>query len=518
MEKILDILQSKNYEKYKNIVVKGAEFIRANRHLSVEMLYPDGLNTTGFADEITEVLRSYISTDQVPNIEVVLKKSYVDKEILAHEVKGYIAQTFPALSATFRIEKSEKRGDEVFLEVSYDELMQPYTQTRNFVVAFEQYLQLRYCYIFHITTTLRKIEEVEVEEVPVFENAPVSSPREIHVLDAQSLIGEVPQAPAMYIKDIFEPCEGVVICGEIKFFKQLETKAKTDENGKEKPSKPYFKWVVKDFTGEISCLYFPTQTTLPKMEKLSNGAEVVMQGNVEADTFHGGFTFRVKQIALCILPKNLQEEVVYKPCPKQYQYVYPECIETSQQIDVFGNGAKDFVTPYLKDASFVVFDFETTGLDFSYAKIIEIGAVKITNGKILETFSSFVDPEELIPKEITELTSITQADVTNAPTFGMMLQDFYKFTRGCTLVAHNISFDYGFLNFYGKQAGYLFDNPLQDTLALAMKYVKGIKNYKLKTVATKLGVSLENAHRAVHDAMATAEVFIKIAEIIDQNA
>ena len=95
--------------------------------------------------------------------------------------------------------------------------------------------------------------------------------------------------------------------------------------------------------------------------------------------------------------------------------------------------------------------------------------------------------------------------------------DFYKFTRGAALVGQNVSFDYGFLSYFGKKYGYNFETEMEDTWQLAMQNLRGLKNYKLKTICAKLGVSLENAHRAVHDATATAECFIKLYEIIEQN-
>ena len=96
--------------------------------------------------------------------------------------------------------------------------------------------------------------------------------------------------------------------------------------------------------------------------------------------------------------------------------------------------------------------------------------------------------------------------------FHPVLQDFYKFTRNSVIVAYNIAFDYKFLYLAGNAQGYNFDNKQIDAMVLAKQKLKGLKNYKLKTVVTHLGVSLENAHRAVHDAIATAEAFVKLVD------
>ena len=158
-----------------------------------------------------------------------------------------------------------------------------------------------------------------------------------------------------------------------------------------------------------------------------------------------------------------------------------------------------------------------TGKDF----IIEIGAVKVRDGKIIERFMSYVDPHVHISNEITNLKGITDDDVMGAPSYEQVLADFYKFTRNSYLSGYNIiGFDCHFLNVFGKLSGYNFDNKIVDVFKLAQKEVKGTKNLKLGTVAEHLGVVLDNAHRAVYDAIATAEVLIKIsqmAEIPEEN-
>ena len=150
------------------------------------------------------------------------------------------------------------------------------------------------------------------------------------------------------------------------------------------------------------------------------------------------------------------------------------------------------------------------------SEIIEIGAIKIRKGGVIsEKFSTFVKPSTKIPAEITQLTGITDEDVETGISLEDAIADFYKFTRGATLVGHNVSFDYGFIAYYGKKVGYDFSqNEMQDTYGLAAKNVKGLKNYKLKTVAEHFGVSLKNAHRAYHDAYATAEVYLKLHEMM----
>ena len=164
------------------------------------------------------------------------------------------------------------------------------------------------------------------------------------------------------------------------------------------------------------------------------------------------------------------------------------------------------------DNTFVVFDIETTGFDNKKCKIIEIGAVKVKDGEVVDRFSEFVDPEVPIPEKITELTSITDNMVKGADKIETLLPRFKEFCEGCVLVAHNAKFDIGFMKEKSRQMGLTFDYPYMDTLTLARAMYPGLKNYKLDTISNHLQVILENHHRAVDDAGATAEIFIKMSD------
>ena len=149
--------------------------------------------------------------------------------------------------------------------------------------------------------------------------------------------------------------------------------------------------------------------------------------------------------------------------------------------------------------------------------MVEIGAVKIVNGKITEKFRSYVNPDgKKIDPKASETTGIYDEDVADALMDYQVLQDFYKFTRDAVIIGYNnINFDNVFLFGQAKKCRWNFDNETEDVFKLAQKYVSGVKNYKLGTIASSLGVLLENAHSAIYDAMATAEIFIKIAENIE---
>lgn len=167
----------------------------------------------------------------------------------------------------------------------------------------------------------------------------------------------------------------------------------------------------------------------------------------------------------------------------------------------------------LNDETYVVFDLETTGLSNRTCKIIEIGAVKVLNGKIIDKFSCMVNPECDIPEKITSLTGISNNDVKDANTIDVELKNFLDFSKDCTLVAHNASFDVYFLNKNCKEIfGYEIDNPFIDTVAFSQLIFNELKTYTLKSLSKHLGISLENHHRAVDDSEAGNKLFLILLE------
>ncbi len=166
---------------------------------------------------------------------------------------------------------------------------------------------------------------------------------------------------------------------------------------------------------------------------------------------------------------------------------------------------------------FVVFDLETTGIGAYSNEIIEIGAVKIANGVITETFSTFINPGRPIPYNIQKLTGINDTMVEDAPVIKQVLPAFLEFCGNAVLVAHNASFDTGFINQKAKDLCIHTDFTVVDTVAMARALLPELKKYKLDTVAKALGVPLENHHRAVDDAGATAEIFIRLLKRLDSK-
>jgi len=166
------------------------------------------------------------------------------------------------------------------------------------------------------------------------------------------------------------------------------------------------------------------------------------------------------------------------------------------------------------NADFVVFDIETTGFSPVNNKIIEIGAVKVQGGKITDRLSTFVNPQVPIPFEIEKLTGISDDMVVDAPGIEEVLPQFLEFCQDCVLVAHNATFDMSFVIENAVRLGLPDQYTYVDTVGIARVLLPNQAKHTLDAVAKTLGVSLENHHRAVDDAEATAEIFVKMIPML----
>ncbi len=167
--------------------------------------------------------------------------------------------------------------------------------------------------------------------------------------------------------------------------------------------------------------------------------------------------------------------------------------------------------------TFVVFDIETTGFSPVNNRIIEIGAVKVEEGKITDRFSTFVNPDVPIPLEIERLTSINDEMVMDSPQIDVILPQFMEFCKGAVLVAHNANFDMSFIMENCDRLGIEHDFTYIDTVGIARILLPGQAKHTLDAVAKTLGISLENHHRAVDDAEATAEIFVKFIPMLEKD-
>ena len=161
----------------------------------------------------------------------------------------------------------------------------------------------------------------------------------------------------------------------------------------------------------------------------------------------------------------------------------------------------------LEDATYCVLDLETTGISITTEKITEVGIMKVKNGEVIDEFEMFVNPEKPIPQRVVEVTNITDEMVKDAETIDKVFPKILEFVGDSIIVAHNASFDVGFLKHNAKLLGYEFNNTYIDTLPLAKDLFPDLKKYKLGKIADSLGIEVDVAHRALADVDTTVKVF-----------
>lgn len=169
------------------------------------------------------------------------------------------------------------------------------------------------------------------------------------------------------------------------------------------------------------------------------------------------------------------------------------------------------------DTTYCVLDLETTGFSPKTEKITEIGVMKLQNGKVIDEFSCFVNPQKPIPARVVEITNITDDMVKDAETIEKVFPKLLEFIEGSVLVAHNAEFDINFLKHNAIVLGYDFDYTYMDTLSLAKELFPDYKTYKLGRIAKNLGITVEVAHRALDDVETTVKVFTVMLEKLKER-
>ena len=169
----------------------------------------------------------------------------------------------------------------------------------------------------------------------------------------------------------------------------------------------------------------------------------------------------------------------------------------------------------LADAPYVVFDVETTGSSSEKGAITEIGALKLVGGQVVDEFATLVNPGRSIEPFVVRLTGITDRMVADAPSASEVMPLFEEFVEGCVLVGHNVQFDCAFVAAARAANGLPpLPNPVLDTLKLARTLVPGLKRYRLASLVSHFGARTAPNHRALADAAATAEVFLKLSTLL----
>ncbi len=313
---------------------------------------------------------------------------------------------------------------------------------------------------------------------------------------------------------------------------------------------------ITDYTGSYTVKIFDEKETAAKVDQaIKDGMTVLVRGSVSYDKYFRDYAIRplsimsvqkekkrddapVKRVELHLHTKMSAMDgvsdcsaLIKRAAEWGHQAVaitdhgvaqaFPEAMNTAAATGIkviygveayFVNDMVPIVTgrentPF--DGEFIVFDIETTGFNAQEDRITEIGAVRVKGGKVLDTFNTFANPEMPIPARITELTGITDEMVAGAPDEEAAVRSFFDFCgEAATLVAHNAPFDTGFIRAVCARHGMEYDYTSVDTVPMSRSLLKGLKNYKLDTVAKYLKLEDFNHHRACDDAKILADIFV----------
>lgn len=474
---------------------------KSTRFCTVIFLYPSNKHLN---DDDKKTLLNFIKKqlNLSASLEVKYKKSYLDDDLIQKHFLEIIKLNYPSLHALSEEDnlKITKSFNHISITFDVDENSVEYLNEDNFKTEVKSMLESKFCSDFTITLNkVKSSKELKLIKRDPSVTSEVKTPRyEISIL--KNIFGGSFLPNPEFIKNIKSEKSSVILSGKIENFEKKSYESKKEKTKRQ--IKYFYSFVLNDTTGKIGVKYFTTKSNEKKMDNLSDGQEVAILGDVR--TFNSVLNLYIKAIATCILPNKIEMPVMIS---NEFEHIFPEKYTTLTQENLFKK-----VEAYSKDIyeeTFVVFDVETTGLDYETDEILEIGAIKIKNGEIVSKWETLIRPKSPIPLAATKINNITDEMVKNSPTIDIAIRDFYKFSKNSKMLGCNVSFDQKFIQKAAKNIGIFFDNEFIDVMTLARSKLR-LTRYKLTNVAKRLDIPLNDAHRALADSLATAKIFLKL--------
>ena len=516
MESLIKYINEQTNNAFTDLKISDVIFNRSTQTVTFKFVYKKDRQTLTEQERelLNKLAKDFLNLNV--KIEVKTKKALIDEDVVKIVVLKFVYNNYSAMANSLSQDNIfvDINGNDVTVNIEVASTFYDFVVNKNFEQELLLWLQDNFFEDFTVTLTktedqsLSKDLENRIKKVSQSLTEP-ETPKYLNVSNVTEVVGDFKEEKAHLISAINSPVSGVAIAGKLKFINKRSFTSKRKDAEGNFIQKEYYSFTIMHNSKSMPCVMFLSSGDFEKFETLNEDDFIIAFGDVEK--FNDKLNFKVKKISQCIPQETPQQEIAQKNENEDYIFVAPQDYVMLEQSNLF-NLNNTQVNKFLSNNEVVVFDLETTGLEASSEEIIEIGAVKIINGKLTQTFSSLIKPNKVISEEITGITGITNEMVADAYSIEQVLPDFYKFTRGAVLSAYNIAFDYNFLYVASHKMGYNFNNRQIDSMYLARTKLPGLKNYRLKTVATTLGVPLENAHRAVNDAIATAEVFIKLSD------
>ncbi|MBQ8430421.1 MAG: 3'-5' exoribonuclease, partial [Clostridia bacterium] len=454
---------------FNGVKLKDVEYVVKTNNLTANFLYnPTMFVLADNAIKIENILKRYVNSGV--NISTHFTKCSLDENAITLYAYTTISNGFPALKKDFHITDVKVEINNLDITINLYLVPQIYEYATSVNREKEIKAKLEENFYGNFFVKFNKKDDYIGEEDVIASNLEFQNSIKMFeektvfkISNCQHIFNKTDYNLAIDFSKNTENLAECVVCGKIARCEKKTYKRKHTSNGETTMiDRIFYVITINNDNKFLSCSLFPHVNEEKRGEVLEAGQSVVMSGKFE--TYNGRLNFVAKSLAICDYEKFIPQ-MKFKTVNEKYHTVFPVEYQDYMQSDLFSMDEE--IELKEKNKSFVVFDLETTGLDSKTCEIIEIGAVKIENGKISSTFSTFIKPQTAIPEEITTLTGITNKMVEDSPSINYVLPDFYKFCYGSSLVAHNIAFDYGFLSQIAKKMCYNFDNEQLYTITIA---------------------------------------------------
>ena len=509
MNKLKTVIAKKFGNKYDFLKLLEIVYDKQKHTCTISFLYPETETalTKDIKQQIASVLTDYLNL----NAKVVVKfnKSYLDNSLIQNAAYTFFKQNRASLASVVQKSNITVQISAFNVDVTVALPKQILNTMPKEAVKTDliEYLNARF--IANFVCNFSAGENLNTQEIQASIQSDLNKRVKIKkvvarykVFDVYKLIGKDITPEPEFMNNIRDTKPSVILAGTIQnFAKKIYKRLR---NGKE-VEKTYYKFTLHEENRYIQMVYFCPKANIIKMDKLVDGTQVLMIADIKKE--HNSLSGYVRDLSLCqineVVRMHSKEKIT------KYQTVFPEKYQVFSQGNIFEVEKK--YNTNVSNNTFVVFDVETTGLDPETCEIIEIGAVKVSGGRIIEKFQTLVRPKTQISSLITEITGIDNEMVENAPRIETVIKDFFLFTKNTILAGYNVNFDVKFIQAAARKEGFKFENEVQDVMVLARQKVVS-SNYKLGTVVKALNLTLDNAHRAFFDALATAEVMLALSK------
>ncbi len=492
--------------KYPYLKFKDATILKAEKRVRVSLSAPyekcDELMKSGEDKLIERTIKDIFAAEGITyEVEVIFKKVYYNAEIIKHITEKFISEQYAAYCSQIAenaIETAVTDGTPIITLNLPDYLAGAFVGA-EIPSSIEKHIFDLYGVKPQIKIVEYSGKAYDISSVPKLEAVTVK--QYLHVTSEEmGLIGETIGEPAVYISRA--PKKGdVCLAGTVS---DLQDKIS-------KKQYHYHTFKLSDTTGEVECIKFTRRKKGGVLGALENGNTVKVRGSFEdGEHSFGEPKFIVSELSLCKIDYSAVDDSEPKRtvCESVPIIPYNDSADNLEQILSESH-------PRISGRTYVALDFETTGKNPALCKVIEIGMARMTDGRVVEYFDTFVDPGIPIPADASRVNNIFDPDVKGAPDIRSVLPQMMKFIGDAPIIAHNGNgYDYLILARILKDEGMELKNELIDTLEMADElHVPG--RHRLGDLCEYFHIPLLDAHRAYADCIATAKLFAALVRFAD---